>query len=86
MNDAKQIIRSGILERFVLGLTDTSENQEVKQMVRKYPEVRTQIIAIREAMSGLTKKYNIPPPPNRQQSNDRRSKTTSWVNRLFLFF
>ncbi len=48
--DSKEIISSGILELYVLGLTSAEENAAIMGMAKQYPEVKAEIEAIQTAM------------------------------------
>lgn len=52
--DIKKYIASGILELYVAGSLSEKENQEVYDAMQKYPELKTEVEAIEEAIIRLT--------------------------------
>ena len=59
--ESKDIISSGILELYCLGLTQPAENHEVEVWVKEYPEVAAEIAAIQAGMEGYAKTYAVEP-------------------------
>ena len=83
MENTKQIIRSGIVEQFVLGLTTDAESQRVKNYIKKYPEVRAYALQVRAAMNKIVEQHDI--PPRRTASATRQSvPAKTWLNGLML--
>ncbi|MEL6923534.1 MAG: hypothetical protein AAFO94_05750 [Bacteroidota bacterium] len=58
----QQFIKSGKLEKYVLGIASKSEEREVKQFCRQYPLVRQQLIKLRKSMNSYIKKQKVIPP------------------------
>jgi len=84
MKNSKQIIRSGIVEQFVLGLTTDAENIQVKNYIKKYPEIREHAICVRQAMEKIVQQYDIPPrrKPVETFVGGSTSSQRSWLNTL----
>jgi len=59
--NAKDIISSGILELYVLGLSSAAENAEVELWTKEYPELLEEIAAIELAMEKLAKANAVTP-------------------------
>jgi anti-sigma-K factor RskA len=59
--NAKDIISSGILELYVLGLSSAAENAAVEQWTKEYPELLEEIAAIELAMEKLAKANAVTP-------------------------
>jgi anti-sigma-K factor RskA len=66
--NAKDIISSGILELYVLGLSSAAENAEVEQWTKEYPELLEEIAAIELAMEKLAKANAVAPAPSLKSS------------------
>ncbi len=56
--ETKEYIDSGILELYVYGLLNESENDEVTAMAFKHPEVKDEIIAIEKAIVNLSSSFS----------------------------
>jgi len=50
MDNISKYIESGILELYVLGLTNPQETDEVNELIKTYPEISTEINKISEAL------------------------------------
>lgn len=61
MEEIKAYIESGVLELYVLGQLNASEEQEVLAMANQYPEVRQEIEAIEIAMEKYAVQHAIQP-------------------------
>jgi len=61
MNKDK-FLQTGLLEQYVLGLTDEEETAVVKQFAEEYPEVQAEINQMREAMDQYARQYAVMPP------------------------
>lgn len=57
--EVTEFIASGILELYVFGITDASENVQVQQMADKHQEVQTEILSIEKAVISLS--YSMAP-------------------------
>ena len=55
--ETKEYIESGILELYVYGLLNESENDEVTAMAFKHPEVKEEIVAIEKAIINLSSSF-----------------------------
>lgn len=53
--DSNEYIESGILELYVAGLLSEKENREVAAYADTYPEIKAEILAIEEAILGLSR-------------------------------
>lgn len=60
----KNIIESGILEEYALGMTDNTQSQEVEKYLQDYPEVRKAYDDIQTGIENFAKLNAIPPPAN----------------------
>lgn len=63
MGDIKDYIASGILEMYVLGLTDAAENAEIEQMAITHPAVQKEIEEISSAIESYGKDNVVNPDP-----------------------
>ncbi|MEQ8707023.1 MAG: anti-sigma factor [Phaeodactylibacter sp.] len=61
MNKDK-FLQTGLLEQYILGLTDEEETAVVKQYAETFPEVQAEIDQMREAMDQYAKQYAVMPP------------------------
>lgn len=61
MNKDK-FLQTGLLEQYVLGLTDEEETAVVKQYADTFPEVQSEIDQMREALDQYAKQYAVMPP------------------------
>lgn len=59
--EPKDIISSGILELYCLGLTQPAENHEVEVWAKQYPEVAAEIAAIQAGMEGYAQTHAVDP-------------------------
>lgn len=62
MKDLKNYIESGILELYVLGMTNTEESFAVQGMAKLHAEVQTEIDRICEATEEYAQAHAIKPP------------------------
>ena len=56
--ETKEYIESGILELYVYGLLNESENDEVTAMAFKHPEIKEEIISIEKAIINLSSSFS----------------------------
>jgi mannose-6-phosphate isomerase-like protein (cupin superfamily) len=63
MKSCKEYIASGILELYVLGQTTLEEDEEVKLMAGKYPEIGDEILAIGMALENYALENAVTPGP-----------------------
>jgi anti-sigma-K factor RskA len=61
MNKDK-FLQTGLLEQYILGLTDEEETKIVKDYAETYPEVQSEIDQMREALDQYAKQYAVMPP------------------------
>jgi anti-sigma-K factor RskA len=52
--DVQEYIKSGILELYVAGSLSDKENEEVYEMIKKYPEVLKEVVSIESSIISLT--------------------------------
>jgi len=62
MKNFEDYINSGMLEAYVLGLTDSKETLEVEQMAAESDEILVVINRISEDFEGYLKANSVPPP------------------------
>lgn len=58
----EDILESGILEQFVLGLTDDRENEMVYQAIQEFPELQDYLDKIEKTMEAIAHQHSINPP------------------------
>lgn len=61
MKTVKEIIESGILEEYVLGLLSEKESQEVESYMRQYPEIQNEVFEIQESLYQYSLQYQKKP-------------------------
>nr|MBA3970866.1 hypothetical protein [Bacteroidota bacterium] len=59
----REYIESGVLEIYVLGLTDEAERAEVEKMAAAHPEIRKEIAEISVALQNYAEKRGVAPHP-----------------------
>jgi len=59
--NSSEIISSGVLESYVLGLLSDAETNEVQQWAKQYPEVQSEINEIEQTLSSLAQLKLEPP-------------------------
>lgn len=59
--NTSEYISSGILESYALGLCSPAEAADVEQMCSVYPEIRTELEAIRASLENYALSYATPP-------------------------
>lgn len=62
MKDLKTYLESGILELYVLGDLSSEEVREVEEMAMQYPEVKSELDAIENALINYAATNSIEPP------------------------
>jgi anti-sigma-K factor RskA len=71
--NVKEIIESGVLELYVLGIASEQEIQLVEECIAQYPnETLAEIKAIEEALALNASRYATPPPAHLQQQIEAR--------------
>ncbi len=63
----KEIIKSGVLEQYVLGLLNTQEENQVLAWLEKYPDLKDHLISIESLMEQIAIDEAIEPPPEARQ-------------------
>ncbi len=63
MKDLKAYLESGILELYVLGDLSNEEIREVESMIAQYPEVRSELDAVENALQAYAISNSIQPAP-----------------------
>lgn len=62
--DKEHFLSSGLLEQYVLGLTDPEETREVERHLEAFPELKKEADAMRKALEQYAMQHSIPPPPH----------------------
>jgi mannose-6-phosphate isomerase-like protein (cupin superfamily) len=62
MKTLKEYIESGILESYILGITNAEESAEVEEMSAAHNEIRTELNMIRESIEKYAELHAIEPP------------------------
>lgn len=60
--DKQQFLASGLLEQYVLGLTDQEESVVVEKWLRKHPDLQKEVDAMHEALEQYSLAQGIKPP------------------------
>ncbi|MCB0635045.1 MAG: anti-sigma factor [Lewinella sp.] len=60
--DKEKFLQSGLLEQYVLGLTDEAEEQLVQQYLQTFPELQHEVDEMRRALEQYAAEHAIPPP------------------------
>ncbi len=58
----EEFLQSGLLEQYVLGLTDAEETKKVEEFLQDYPELREEAKAMHAAIEHYASRYAISPP------------------------
>lgn len=61
--DKERFLSSGLLEQYVLGLTDPEETREVENYLKVFPELRRDVEKMRQAIEQYAMGQAIPAPP-----------------------
>jgi anti-sigma-K factor RskA len=85
--DKQTFLASGLLEQYVLGITDPDETQEVERYLNLYPELLQEVTTMREAIKQYALQQDIPAPSQRtnevlRTSNAANTKTYGQINWL----
>ncbi len=59
--DKERFIKTGLLEQYVLGLTDEEESYEVERHAEAYPEIQDEMDKLRESMKHYALQYALLP-------------------------
>ena len=65
--DKEKFLASGLIEQYVLGLTSPEESREVERYADAFPEIQTEIDALRNAIEQYATQYSTPPPDRLKQ-------------------
>ncbi len=60
--DKDKFLQTGLIEQYVLGLTNEEESKEVERYAAAYPEIQQEIKAMRNALDQYARQYAIMPP------------------------
>ncbi len=60
--DKQTFLATGLLEQYVLGITDPDETQEVERHLNLYPELNQEVTELREAIKQYALQQDIPVP------------------------
>ena len=63
MEYIKDILKSGKLEEYVLGLLDDNESELIESLIKKHPEVKSRVRVLESSLEGLAKANKIDPHP-----------------------
>ena len=63
--DKQTFLATGLLEQYVLGITDPEETQEVEQHLDLYPELHQEVATMREGIKQYALQQEIPAPAQR---------------------
>lgn len=63
----KAYISSGLLENYVLGIASYEDCKEVEYYMQKYPEIKSEIRAIEDALGLYTQTKALPMPKGLNQ-------------------
>jgi anti-sigma-K factor RskA len=76
--ELKDIISSGLLELYILGLTSQDESMQVQQWIKQFPEVQKEIDSIQDAMESYALAHAMQPDQSvKQKILDQLSDSTS---------
>lgn len=60
--DKEKFLKSGLLEQYVLGLTDEKDSEEVERYAEAFPEIKAEIESMRKAMDDYARQYAVMSP------------------------
>jgi anti-sigma-K factor RskA len=61
--EINEIISSGLLELYAMGLSSVEETKQVEQWAAQYPEIKAEIAAIQSGLEGYAQAHAVQPPP-----------------------
>ncbi len=64
----EEFLQSGLLEQYALGLTDPEENQIVEAYLESFPELRSELAYMHNALDEYAASQVIPPPKRAKRS------------------
>ena len=65
--EIREFLETGLLEMYVLGLTDPADTQLVEDYIGKYPEIREIYDSLQTGVEKLAKEASVSPPPEVKQ-------------------
>lgn len=60
----EEFLKSGLLEQYVLKLTDPEETELVETMLKRFPELKSELDTMHNAIEQYALSHSIPPPPH----------------------
>ncbi|MCS7076284.1 MAG: anti-sigma factor [Bacteroidia bacterium] len=79
MKTAREVIESGILEEYVLGILTDSEKEEVEKYILQYPEVQQVVFELQEGLFKYSLQYKVSPKPSLKNEILSKIKNTPFV-------
>jgi anti-sigma-K factor RskA len=84
--DKEQLLASGLLEQYVLGLTDEHESLLVEEMAAKHEEIRLELSLLQNAMERYAAQHAIPTDlPMDKNATGQKGKPAASKNQAGLF-
>ena len=65
--DKQKFLTSGLLEQYVLGLTDPEESDLVERYLEAFPELKKEVDGMHSAIEQYALAHSIPPPPHMKE-------------------
>lgn len=65
--DKERFLKTGLLEQYILGLTNEEESAEVERYAAAFPEIAEEIKSLRHALDQYAMKYTTKPPKELRQ-------------------
>lgn len=82
--DKEQFLRSGLLEQYVLGLTDPEEEELVNNYLERFPELRSEVNNLHQALMSYAANQDIPPPKSVSTSFIPKRRKKSFTGSLVM--
>lgn len=60
----EEFLKSGLLEQYVLKLTDPEETELVEKMLDRFPDIKAELDTMHNAIEQYALSHSIPPPPH----------------------
>ena len=79
MISKNEILESGLLEQFVLGLTTDQETELVRNYIAEYPELKEHLNIMERAMENIALKHAIVPPEELKEQTLRKIQESSSI-------
>ena len=85
MDYIKDILKSGKLEEYALGLLDDNESKLIESLIKKHPEVKSRVRTIESSLEGLARANKIDPQPELKNKvfNDLLKSNSPGINSAF---